>query len=138
LPPPAIPTRKAARYPFAAGVSIHEPGSGARTSGLTTDLSAGGCCVRVAELFSRGIHVELELVKEGESIRIPATVAYALPPNVMGLSFGEIADGQQRILARWIEQAIPTLRRLSTEKQSPSSQQVAVPLSSAQTKEPST
>lgn len=73
--------------------------------------------MRVPEIFPRGTLIQLEIIKNGESIRVPATVAYGLPPNVMGLCFGDLAPEQRAVLMRWIEQAIPTLRRPALEKE---------------------
>jgi len=111
LEPSLTPPRRAARYPFAAKVALSEPGSNVRVLGLTTDLSEGGCCVRVQEVFARGTAVELEITKNGESLKTAATVAYGLPPNVMGLSFADMSASHGAILRNWIAQAIPTLRR---------------------------
>jgi PilZ domain len=101
------PKQRAARYPFTAKAAIQESSTGTRAIGLTTDLSEGGCCVRATEVYPRGTKIELEIVKEGESLNAPATVAFGLPPNVMGLTFGEMSEKNRAILARWIENAIP-------------------------------
>ena len=111
LKPSFTSPRRAARYPFAAKVALSESGSDVRVLGLTTDLSEGGCCVRVEEVFPRGTVVELEITKNGESLKTTATVAYGLPPNVMGLSFAQMNASHKAILDNWLDQAIPTLRR---------------------------
>lgn len=116
LTPSFTPPRRAARYPFAAKVALSESGSNVRVLGLTTDLSEGGCCVRVQEVFARGTAVELEITKNDESLKTEATVAYALPPNVMGLSFAEMNASHKAILRNWITHAIPTLRRGIADK----------------------
>ena len=114
---PHTPPRRAARYPFVAKVALSAPGASSRIVGLTTDLSEGGCCVRVPELFERGSQIQLEIIKNMDCLQISVTVAYSLAPNVMGLSFGEMTTEQRAILNRWIEQAIPTLRRVVQEKE---------------------
>ena len=126
--PSDTPPRRAARYPFVAKVSLSESLSNTRVSGLTTDLSEGGCCVRVTEVFARGTLVDLEIIRNGETLRIPATVAYGLPPNVMGLSFGDMNTEQRTILERWIEQAIPSLRRSLPERETSSFEEDSLPV----------
>lgn len=111
------PPHRAARYPFAAKVVLNEPESNTCILGVTSDLSEGGCCVRVPEIFARGTKVHLEITKNAERLEISATVAYGLPPNVMGLCFGEMTAQQRTVLSGWIEQAIPTLRRMGSEKE---------------------
>lgn len=111
------PPRRTARYPFAAKVALSEAGANARVLGLTTDLSEGGCGVRAQELFERGTTVQLEITKDGESLRVAATVAYGLPPNIMGLSFKEMDASQRSVLLNWIDKAIPTLRRSIPEEE---------------------
>jgi hypothetical protein len=76
--------------------------------------------VRVTEVFARGTLIDLEIVRNDETLQIPATVAYGLPPNVMGLSFGDMATEQRAILGRWLEQAIPSLRRSAPEREASS------------------
>jgi PilZ domain len=105
------PKRRAARYPFTARTAIQELSSKTRATGLTTDLSEGGCCVRSTEIFARGTKIELEIVKEGTSLNTPATVAFGLSPNVMGLTFGEMSDENRGVLIRWLEEAIPKMSR---------------------------
>jgi len=126
-------TRKASRYPFSARVVLREPASGVTTSGVTTDISEGGCGVRAQEIFRRGMSVHLELIRNNETIQVASTVAYGLPPNVMGLSFGDLTPDQRSILSRWIEQAVPSLRR-STQPEPPAPDQVIVSSASADSK----
>lgn len=115
LAPSFTPPRRAARYPFAAKIALREAGSSVRVLGLTTDLSEGGCGVRAEELFVRGTIVELEITKSTESLSVSATVAYGLPPNVMGLSFNDMDTNQRAVLSNWLAKAIPTLRRSAPE-----------------------
>lgn len=83
--------------------------------------------MRVTEVFARGTAVDLEIVRNGGILRIPATVAYGLPPNVMGLSFGDMNTEQRTILERWIEQAIPSLRRSLPERETSSFEEDSLP-----------
>lgn len=111
MTPEETAKRRPARYPFTARVVIHEPSAERRVIGLTTDVSEGGCCVRAEEVFARGTKIELEIVKENVTLQVQATVAFGVPPNVMGLTFGEMDEEKSQILARWIENAVPRMSR---------------------------
>lgn len=112
MPSDDTPKRRGARYPFTARATIQEVSTNKRATGLTTDLSAGGCCVRSTEIFPRGTRIVLEIVKESVALSTPATVAFGLPPNVMGLTFGEMSPENRTMLERWLENAIPKMSRL--------------------------
>lgn len=55
--------------------------------------------------------MEIEIVKEGVSLQAEVTVAFGVPPNVMGLTFAEMNKEKREILARWIENAVPRMSR---------------------------
>ena len=92
--------------------------------------------MRVSEVFRRGINVTLEIVRNNETIEVPSTVAYGLPPNVMGLSFGELTSEKRALLTRWIEQAVPTLRRTTPSLETPAHDHVGVSSNVGDTKKP--
>jgi len=112
LPSDDAPKRRAARYPFTASATIQEVSADKNVTGVTTDLSEGGCCVRSTEIFLRGTKIALEIVKDGIAMSTPAIVAFGLPPNVMGLTFGELSPENRTILGRWLQNAIPKMSRL--------------------------
>jgi hypothetical protein len=100
-----------ARYPFVAKVKIERLASGGMVDGITTDLSEGGCGVRVSEMFTSGTTVLAKITKNGITLATPATVSYSLPSKAMGLAFGDMPPDQMQILVGWLRAAIPTIRR---------------------------
>lgn len=103
--------RRSARYPFVAKVTMRNLASGSVLEGMTSDLSEGGCGVRVCELFRAGAKIVLEIATSGASLVTTATVAYSLPPGEMGLTFADMSVDQKRILSGWLRGAVPTGRR---------------------------
>ena len=88
--------------------------------------------MRVQELFARGTVVDLEITRNDERLHTAATVAYSLPPNVMGLSFGDMSAAQKLILSNWIAQAIPALRRSTMERETHFSSSEDIPATPAE------
>jgi hypothetical protein len=107
--------KRRARYPFVTKVKIKLLGSGAMVDGMTTDLSEGGCGVRVSELLTSGSSVLAKITKNGITLATRATVAYSLPSMAMGLAFGDMPPDQKQILVGWLRAAIPTIRRNAGE-----------------------
>ena len=107
----ASPNRRSARYPFVAKVTMRNLASGAVLEGMTSDLSEGGCGVRVFELFRTGTKVVVEITTNGGCLVTTATVAYSLPPGAMGLTFVDMPVDQQRVLSGWLSEAVPAGRR---------------------------
>ena len=103
--------RRRARYPFVANVKVEHLSLGATVEGIPTDLSEGGCGVRVSELFTSGAKVMTRITKDGITFATPATVAYSLASMAMGLAFGDMPPDQKQILVGWLRAAIPTIRR---------------------------
>lgn len=106
--------RRSARYPFVAKVTMKNLSSGSVLEGMTSDLSEGGCGVRVFELFRTGSRIVVEIATSRTSLVTTATVAYSLPPGAMGLTFVDLSVDQKRILSGWLNDAVPTCRRDST------------------------
>jgi PAS domain S-box-containing protein len=124
LDPLPAKTRRA-RYPFIAKVTIEHLKSGTLVDGITSDLSEGGCGVRVPELFSGGTRVLAKITKSGTTLVTPATVTYSLPPAAMGLAFVDMPRDQKQTLAGWLKTAIPTGRR-NVREEGPSNEVVDV------------
>ena len=77
--------RFAIRYPFAAEAEILELKSGTRLSGVTSDLSLGGCFVCTPRPFEVGTRVHLTLKYKNQSAIMLAAVRVLKPRIGMGL-----------------------------------------------------
>src|SRR5437879_3013556 len=74
------------RCPFAANVEMLELESGTRLSGVTSDLSLGGCfvCARRLEVRAR---VRATLTPEGQKVKMLAVVRAVKPQVGVGVEF---------------------------------------------------
>lgn len=103
--------RYAIRYPFAAHVEILELESGSRASGVTSDLSPGGCFVCVRRPLKIGSRVRGTLTHNGQKIEVLAVVR-SVKENVgsrlidevpeMGLEFLDLDSKSHATLLAWI------------------------------------
>ena len=91
------------RYPFAADAEMLELQSGSRLSGVTSDLSLGGCFVCARRTLEVGARVRGTLMREGEKVRMLAVVRVVKPQVGMGLEFLDIDPDSSATLLTWIE-----------------------------------
>jgi c-di-GMP-binding flagellar brake protein YcgR len=95
--------RYSIRHPFAADAEILELESGTRVSGVTSDLSLGGCFVCARRTLEVGARVRGTLTHEGQQVKILAVVRVVKPQVGMGLEFLDIDPDSNATLLAWIE-----------------------------------
>ena len=95
--------RYSIRYPFAADGEMLELKSGSRVSGMTSDLSLGGCFVCVRRTLEVGARVRGTLTHEGQQVKMFAVVRVVRLRVGMGLEFLDIDPGSNATLLTWIE-----------------------------------
>ena len=95
--------RYSVRYPFAADAEILELKSGSRVSGVTSDLSHGGCFVCARRTLEVGARVRGTLTREGQKAKMLAVVRVVKPQVGMGIEFLEIDPDSNATLWAWIE-----------------------------------
>ena len=95
--------RFATRYPFSADSEILDLKSGMRLSGMTSDLSLGGCFVRTGRSLETGSRVHLTLKYKSQSVTMLATVRISKPKIGMGLQAQELDSASIGIFLRWID-----------------------------------
>jgi hypothetical protein len=93
--------RYSIRYPFAADAEMLELESGTRVSGLTSDLSLGGCFVCARRTLETRLRATL--TREGEKAKMLAAVRIVKPHVGMGLEFLDIDLDSNATLLAWIE-----------------------------------
>jgi hypothetical protein len=96
--------RYAIRYPFAADAEVLDLESGARSEGITSDLSLGGCFVCTSKPLAVKSRARVTLKRKGESVEALAMVRIVKPRIGMGLEFIDIESTSNSILARWLGQ----------------------------------
>jgi hypothetical protein len=96
--------RYAIRFPFAADVQLIDMESGARTDGVTSDISLGGCFVCTSKPMPVGTRVRMILSRKGQAVEALASVRIVKPRIGMGIEFIDVDAPYHEVLARWIEQ----------------------------------
>jgi hypothetical protein len=96
--------RFAIRYPFAADVQLLDLESGARSTGVTSDLSLGGCFVCASKPLPLGSRIRATFTRKGQSVEALAVVRIVKARIGMGLEFIDVESSCIDVLSRWIEQ----------------------------------
>lgn len=95
--------RFSVRYPFAAAAEILDLKSGTRLSGVTSDLSLGGCFVCTHRSLEIGARIHLTLKYKKQSVIMLATVRVVKPGLGVGLQAQELDSSSIGIFLRWID-----------------------------------
>lgn len=90
------------RYPFAADAEMLELQSGTRLSGVTSDLSAGGCFVCAGHPLEVGARVRGTLTHNGQKVEMLAVVRVVKARFGMGLEFLDLDPDSHATLLAWI------------------------------------
>jgi hypothetical protein len=96
--------RYAIRYPFAADAEVLDLESGARSDGITSDISLGGCFVCTSKPLALKSRARVTLTRKGETVQALAMVRIVKPRIGMGLEFLDIEAASISILTRWLDQ----------------------------------
>src|SRR5258708_32528460 len=95
--------RYSVRYPVAADAEMLELQSGSHVSGVTSDISLGGCFVCVRRTLDVGARVRGTLTHEGQQVETLAVVRVVKAQVGMGLEFLDIDPDSKATLLAWIE-----------------------------------
>ena len=96
--------RYAIRYPFAADAEVLDLESGARSDGITSDISLGGVFVCTSKPLALKSRARVTLTRKGDTVQALAMVRIVKPRIGMGLEFLDIEAASAATLARWLEQ----------------------------------
>jgi len=96
--------RYAIRYPFAADAELIDLESGAQASGVTSDISLGGCFICTSKPLALKARVRITLSRKGQSIEALGVVRIVKPRIGMGVEFIDVEQRDTALLARWIDQ----------------------------------
>src|SRR6266478_2898301 len=95
--------RYSTRHPFAAEAEMLELKSGSRVSGVTSDLSLGGCFVCVRRTLEVGARVRGTLTHEGQQVKMLAVVRVLKSHVGWGVEFLDIDPDSHATLLAWVE-----------------------------------
>jgi len=96
--------RYAVRFPFAADVELIDLESGTQASGVTSDISLGGCFVCTSKPLALKARARVVLKRKDQSVQALARVRIVKPRVGMGLEFIDIGIASRDVLHGWIEQ----------------------------------
>jgi PilZ domain len=96
--------RYAIRYPFAADVELIDLETGAQTTGVTSDISLGGCFICTSKPLTLKSRVRVALSRKGQTVKGLAVVRIVKPRIGMGIEFIDVESACQDVLSKWIEQ----------------------------------
>jgi c-di-GMP-binding flagellar brake protein YcgR len=96
--------RYAMRHPFAADAECLDLELGTSATGVTSDLSLGGCFVCTSKPLPVGSRVRLKLTRKDQTVEALAVVRIVRPRIGMGIEFLDLKEQHQPVLERWLEQ----------------------------------
>jgi len=96
--------RYAIRYPFAADAELFDLESGARSSGVTTDISMGGCFICTSKPLPLKTRVRVTFRYKEQVVEALGVIRIVKPRLGMGVEFIDVVPPSDRTLVRWIEQ----------------------------------
>jgi len=96
--------RYSIRHPFAADAECMDMEAGIAASGVTSDLSMGGCFVCTSKPLPLGSRVRLKLARRDQTVEALAVVRIVKPRIGIGIEFLDVDEKYQPTLERWLEQ----------------------------------
>lgn len=96
--------RYAIRYPFAADVELIDLETGAQATGVTSDISLGGCFICTSKPLALKSRTRVTLSRKGQVAKGLAVVRIVKPRIGMGIEFIDIEPSGHDVLSKWIDQ----------------------------------
>jgi PilZ domain len=96
--------RYAIRYPFAADAELLDLESGAQASGVTSDISLGGCFICTSKPLLLKARTRVRLSRKGDVVEALGVVRIVKTRVGMGVEFVDVEPSYAKILSRWIDQ----------------------------------
>jgi PilZ domain len=91
------------RYPFAADVELIDLETGRMVSGVTSDISFGGCFVCTSKPLSVNARARMKLTRKGEVLEALVVVRIVKPRVGMGLEFFDLETSNSERLVAWMD-----------------------------------
>ena len=99
---PVRDRRYAIRHPFAADAEFIDLGTGSAGSGVTSDLSLGGCFICTSKPLEMSSRLKLKLTRKDQMVEALAVVRIVKPRIGMGIEFLDVEEKCHRTLERWL------------------------------------
>src|ERR1700757_645284 len=91
------------RYPFAAAAELIEMESGKQVTGVTSDISLGGCFICTSKPLPANVRARLKLTRKGQVLEALVVVRIVKPRVGLGIEFFDLEPPNDDILAAWID-----------------------------------
>ena len=91
------------RYPFAADAELIDMETGKQVSGVTSDISLGGCFVCTSKPLLVNTRARLTLERKGQVLETTVIVRIVKLRIGLGVEFFDLEPPNDRILSKWIE-----------------------------------
>jgi PilZ domain len=91
------------RYPFAADAELIDMETGKQVSGVTSDISLGGCFVCTSKPLAANTRARLKLTRKGQVLDTLVVVRIVKQRIGLGVEFFDLEPPNDRILTMWIE-----------------------------------
>jgi hypothetical protein len=91
------------RYPFAADAELIDMETGKQVTGVTSDLSLGGCFVCTSKSMPANTRARLTLTRKGQVLETLVIVRIVKPRIGLGIEFFDLEPPNDQILSSWIE-----------------------------------
>ncbi len=91
------------RYPFAADAELIDMETGKQVTGVTSDISLGGCFVCTSKSLPPNTRARLRLTRKSQELDTLVVVRIVKPRVGLGLEFFDLEPPNDRMLTAWIE-----------------------------------
>ena len=91
------------RYPFAADAELIDMESGKQVSGVTSDISLGGCFICTSKSLPTNARARLRLSRKGEVLEALVVVRIVKERVGLGIEFFDLEPPNNEMLATWID-----------------------------------
>lgn len=90
------------RYPFAADAELIDMETGQQVTGVTSDISLGGCFVCTSKPMPLNTRARLRLTRKGQVLETVVLVRIVKPRIGLGIEFFDLEPPNDRVLSTWI------------------------------------
>lgn len=91
------------RYPFAADAEMIDMDSGRQLTGVTSDISLGGCFICTSRPFPVNTRARLQLSRKGQVLDALVVVRIVKPRIGLGVEFFDLEPSNAELLTTWID-----------------------------------
>src|SRR6266478_2656558 len=92
------------RYPFAADVELLDLETGARTEGVTSDISMGGAFICTSRPLPSNARIRVTFTRKDQKVEALGVVGTVKPRIGLGIEFIDLDPQSHEALRRWVEQ----------------------------------